>query len=181
MRRVLVALAVLLVAFTGTAQARCGVERWAVKTITDGAKINLTPKRTNIAALGAIPVPAGMGQDAKRLPGESQVYQLTGTLLVASKLEADSDYHLELRGPTGAMMIAEIPSPTCIAGSSVLTQITAARAAFDRIFGPDTRSWRQINRHVVITGVFFFDVLHGQSGAAPNGSELHPVLSIRLQ
>jgi hypothetical protein len=27
-----------------------------------------------------------------------------------------------------------------------------------------------------ITGVAFFDFLHGQTGVAPNGIELHPVL-----
>jgi hypothetical protein len=27
-----------------------------------------------------------------------------------------------------------------------------------------------------VTGVAFFDFLHGQTGVAPNGIELHPVL-----
>jgi hypothetical protein len=34
---------------------------------------------------------------------------------------------------------------------------------------------------VVVTGVGFFDFLHGQTGAAPNGIELHPVLKIELE
>jgi hypothetical protein len=33
---------------------------------------------------------------------------------------------------------------------------------------------------VTITGVAFFDKLHGQTGVAPNGIELHPVLSITI-
>lgn len=160
---------------------RCGVERWAVKTVQDFATIRLTPVRSSIAKLGAIPVPAGLGQNARRLPGESQVYQLTGTLLFAIKQEADSDYHLALQGPTGATMIAEIPAPVCAASSSVLAQITTARAYVDQTFGPATDQWRTINRHVILTGVFFYDLKHGQSGVAPNGSELHPVLSIRTQ
>ena len=31
-----------------------------------------------------------------------------------------------------------------------------------------------------ITGVGFFDVLHGQTGVAPNGIELHPVIGFTL-
>ena len=34
---------------------------------------------------------------------------------------------------------------------------------------------------LVVTGVGFFDFLHGQTGAAPNGIELHPVLRIELE
>jgi hypothetical protein len=30
-----------------------------------------------------------------------------------------------------------------------------------------------------VTGVAFFDFLHGQTGAAPNGIELHPILRFR--
>jgi hypothetical protein len=35
-----------------------------------------------------------------------------------------------------------------------------------------------VNQPVQITGVGFFDFIHGQTGVAPNGIELHPVLSI---
>ena len=34
------------------------------------------------------------------------------------------------------------------------------------------------NYGVRVTGVVYFDRLHGQTGVAPNGVELHPVLSI---
>jgi hypothetical protein len=33
---------------------------------------------------------------------------------------------------------------------------------------------------VRVTGVGFFDFLHGQTGVAPNGIELHPVLKIEF-
>jgi hypothetical protein len=32
-----------------------------------------------------------------------------------------------------------------------------------------------------MTGVGFFDRIHGQTGVAPNGIELHPVLDIQFQ
>ena len=34
---------------------------------------------------------------------------------------------------------------------------------------------------IVVTGIGFFDFLHGQTGAAPNGIELHPVLNIERE
>ena len=34
---------------------------------------------------------------------------------------------------------------------------------------------------VTVTGIAFFDPLHGQEGVAPNGIELHPVLMIDFQ
>jgi hypothetical protein len=38
----------------------------------------------------------------------------------------------------------------------------------------------QIAVPVHVTGIGFFDFIHGQTGVAPNGVELHPVLSISL-
>lgn len=155
---------------------RCGVERWAVKTLTDSAGVNLTPFPATIAQLDAMPVPAGMGTHASRLPGESTTYTLRGVLLVAAKLEGDSDYHLVLQAPGGQSMIAEIPDPACAAGSRVLRQITATRAAFDRAYPAVAHGgFVTINARVNLTGVAFFDVLHGQRGVAPNGIELHPL------
>jgi len=39
-------------------------------------------------------------------------------------------------------------------------------------------SFQTAGETVTVTGVGFFDLLHGQSGAAPNGIELHAVLDI---
>lgn len=183
MKRIVTATVALVAAAALSTQSayaagHCGVERWAVKTVTDGAKINLRAKRVTITQLAALPVPAGMSSHARRLPGESTVYQLTGVTLVKAKLEADSDYHLVLRDASGKTMIAEIPDPACARGSTVISQLTADRTNFDSTFGPVGGSWRSINARVTVKGIAFFDVLHGQSGVAPNGIELHPVLSI---
>lgn len=181
-RTITVIVAVAAAAIYGTSPAaaagHCGVERWAVKTVTDGTRINLRAKRATIAQLGALPVPAGMSSHAARLPGESTVYQVTGVTLVKAKLEADSDYHLVLRSATGQTMIAEIPDPACARSSTVISQLTTDRANFDATFGAVGGSWRTINARVTVKGIAFFDVLHGQSGVAPNGIELHPVLSV---
>ena len=42
-----------------TARGRCGVERWAVKTLTDPAakSVNLVAKRATVAGMNALPAP----------------------------------------------------------------------------------------------------------------------------
>src|SRR5947199_2223862 len=73
--------------------AGCGVERWAVKTGTDSlaSQVNMTPQDTTITALGALPVPAGLGSGSARFPNtaEMQVFRLTNVTLVQYKLETD--------------------------------------------------------------------------------------------
>src|SRR5438309_2312672 len=93
--------------------------------------------------------------------------------------EADRDptgANLVLAGSTSqATMIAEIPDPACVAShmSAVTNAIKKARAYFNQTFGvpgaaphftkiPGTPT-------ITVTGVLFFDVLHGQHGVAPNG------------
>ena len=159
---------------------RCGVERWAVKTLTDPAapQVNLTPQPSTVEELAALPVPAGFGRDAERLAPELQTYSVAATL-VEFKEEADSDFHLVIHDASGQSMIAEIPDPNCAQGSRVLAQISAARTHFIDKFGqPSPTSWTQVNSPIRVTGVLFFDVPHGQTGVATNAVELHPVLEV---
>ena len=74
-------------------------------------------------------------------------------------------------------MIVEIPSPDCAGAcaSGHREDFRKARAVITALpaqFACVT---------VVVTGVGFFDVSHGQTGAAPNDIELHPVLNIELE
>jgi hypothetical protein len=160
----------------------CGVERWSVKTGTDPdvGKINLqstTP--TTIATMVAIPAPANLPANNRVSPVETTVYQIHATLS-EYKLEADSDYHLILVDGSGHTMIAEIPDPACVGSSSPLkTSIQKARAEFDAKYSP-TGSFQTANVPVTVTGVGFFDYLHGQTGVAPNGIELHAVLDVQF-
>jgi hypothetical protein len=48
-----------------------------------------------------------------------------------------------------------------------------ARAAIVRRFGPPTTDWKRLHGTAILTGVGFFDIIHGQTGLAPNGIELH--------
>jgi len=160
-------------------QVGCGVERWAVKTLTDpsASQVNLVPKPATVEELAALPVPDGFSSRAPRLAPEFQTYAIAATL-VEFKEEADSDIHLVLLGASGQSMIAEIPDPGCAQGSRVQAQISQARTQFVSVFGQPSRSWQQVNAPIRLTGVLFFDVPHGQTGVAPNAIELHPVIAV---
>jgi hypothetical protein len=157
----------------------CGIERWAVKTGTDpaAAKISLaTITGTTIAQLAAIPPPPYLPPATRIPPVETTVYRLHATLR-EFKTEADSDIHLVLDNGT-SHMIAEIPDPACVSPSSpFLPGITTARSQFTTRYTPSD-VWQQSGQPVTVTGTGYFDSLHGQTGVAVNGIELHPVLSV---
>ena len=160
----------------------CGVERWAIKTGSDSAagQVNMTPQNTTIGTLAAIAAPTSLGQNSPRFTyagsPELQVFRLTNVTFTQYKLENDSDYHLIVTDGANTM-IAEIPDPVCVSGGPWATAISSARAAFDAAYSAST-SFQTANVPVTITGAGFFDLLHGQTGVAPNGIELHAVLSI---
>jgi hypothetical protein len=161
----------------------CGIERWAVKTGTDPAagQVNLTQiTPSSVLALGGLPVPPGTEQnpDQRAAPVEDTVYQVHA-ILREYKVEADSDVHLVLDAD-GKTMIVEIPAPACVGPSSPFAPgITHARKQFEQVFAPGGY-WQPAGVPVIVTGVGFFDRLHGQTGVAPNGIELHPVLDIQI-
>src|SRR5260370_31370646 len=78
---------------------RCGVERWATKTLTDpgAGQVSMKPSNATVEQLGALPVPTGWSRDAGRLAAETKTYTVHA-LLVGAKLEGDSDFHLVLQG-----------------------------------------------------------------------------------
>lgn len=160
----------------------CGVERWSVKTGTDAdvGLVNLqstTP--TTIANLTSLTAPSNLPANNRIQPTETTVYQIQGTL-TQYKLESDSDYHLILSDTSGRTMIVEIPDPACVGSSSpFLSGIQASRTAFDARYNVTT-SFQTANVPVTVTGVGFFDFLHGQTGVAPNGIELHAILNIQF-
>ena len=180
LRRSRLLLAVLLLAVPTSLFAQCGVERWSVKTGTDAdvGLVNLNSStNTTIAALRAPAAPSPIPANNRVSPWETTQWVLNATLTLY-KLESDSDYHLVLQDANGLTMIVEIPSPSCVgAGSPFLPGITNARNEFNARFTATT-SFQTANIPVQIKGVGMFDFLHGQTGVAPNGIELHPVLDV---
>lgn len=164
----------------GTTTSPCGTERWSVKTGTDADArlVNLnqiTP--TTVSTLSALAAPGSLPENNRVPPTETSVFTLNATL-TEYVLEDDSDYHLVLQDANGRTMIAEIPLPSCVGQSSpFLPSISTARAEFNTKFTATT-TFKTANIPVQITGVGFFDVLHGQTGVAPNGIELHPAMDV---
>lgn len=170
--------------------------RWDVKTgaDTDAARIDsalIIP--TTIEALSAQQALVPTPPSTRVSPVETTIWELDATL-VGYKLEQDGDYHLVLADANSNTMIAEIPDPAEVDPSSLfLSEITNARQAFDARFQQQAQALQalaqpgiaapmivQIAVPVHVTGIGFFDFIHGQTGVAPNGVELHPVLSISL-
>lgn len=180
LRRSRLFLAVLLLVVPTSLFAQCGVERWSVKTGTDAdvGLVNLnSTTNTTIASMRAFPTPSTIPSNNRISPEETTVWVINATLTLY-KLETDSDYHIVIQDSSGNTMITEIPSPSCVgAGSPFLPGITNARNEFNAKFTA-TSSFQTANIPVKVTGVGMFDFLHGQTGVAPNGIELHPILDI---
>jgi hypothetical protein len=180
LRRSRLLLAVLLLVVPTSLFAQCGVERWSVKTGTDAdvGLVHLTSSsNTTIAAMRTPAAPSPIPANNRVAPLETTQWIINATLTLY-KLESDSDYHLVLQDANGLTMIGEIPSPTCVgSGSPFLSGITNARNEFNARFTATT-SFQTANIPVKVTGVGMFDFLHGQTGVAPNGIELHPILDI---
>lgn len=171
--------------------SHCGTERWHIKTLDDAgaAQVSSTPAAATVAQLRAFSVPAGFSQNndtSRYVPVEKREYTLQA-LLVGFKEEADRDLHVVLADPAHPThtLIGEVPEPQCstVAASGHAAQISAVRTAFTQCFGaaPAGGGLKKFTGKVVakLTGVGFFDVLHGQTGVAPNGIELHPIVKIK--
>ena len=158
----------------------CGTERWSVKTLSDADrdKVDFTPEEATVGWLVSQERPAQAPADQRIGPIETQAYKVRARL-ISYKPEQDADFHIviaDVEDP-GKTMIAEIPSPDCAGAcaSAHVEEFRRARAVIMEL------SNQASNVNVVVTGVGFFDFSHGQTGAAPNGIELHPVLKIERE
>jgi hypothetical protein len=115
-------------------------------------------------------------------PVETTVYKAKA-LLMSMKREDDKDIHLVIADPKiGGSMIVEFPRASCTTGADPARRaetqaaLDALDAACDGL--PSLTSEKVFTLHgkATITGVGFFDLIHGQGGVATNGIELHPVL-----
>jgi hypothetical protein len=144
-----------------SAALACGVERWSVKTLKDRPTL-LRAQVTTVGRLVALPRPVTLPNT--RMPFERHIFTVTAAVTL-DRTEADLDHHYVLRVGRQTM-IAEAPSPLCTAGAT----------AYRRKQMRDARSVARVCARARVTGVAFFDFLHGQTGVAPNAIELHPIL-----
>jgi hypothetical protein len=76
-------------------------------------------------------------------------------------------------------MVNEMPSPACVP-EEYRVQMGALRDSWEKRFGKATAKYKDVHQHrikVQFVGVGFFDFIHGQTGVAKNGFELHPILA----
>jgi hypothetical protein len=146
--------------------------------------VDSTPQDTTVDNLRSLTKPATLPADNRIPPTEETTFRLTAQVQ-KMKLEDDHDIHLVIADLSNAAdtMIVEFPDVACegAAESNHKAEMAQARQEFTDIFGqPSASHFTDISGVVVLTGVGFFDFLHGQTGVAPNGIELHPVLSIHM-
>ncbi len=161
----------------------CGSERWSVKNLTDAdtLKIDFQNAIVSLIAVQArFPKIVTRANDA-RIASEDTLYSVICNL-IAYKLEADGDYHLQLRDPvTDSQMVGEIPNPDCLTVSDRWRGAwQKARMFIDTAYGPAKTSFRYlpIPVKIAIRGFGYYDPYHGQTGFAANNRELHPVMMI---
>ena len=158
----------------------CGTERWAVKTLTDpqARLVNFHPHRTTVSALRRLR-PSGSFRRGRGV--ERRTYRVKARL-VEAKFEDDQDIHLVIADlhHSSQTMIVEFPASNCVrpAAPTRRRQMIQARKNLIRACGyPSAADFTSLQGTALITGVGFFDFIHGQTGVAPNGIELHPVLA----
>jgi hypothetical protein len=159
----------------------CGVERWSVKTGTDpdAPSVDLSnPTPVTISTMRGWPAPSPTPPDNARVaPYEKTVWVVNATMTLYKK-ETDVDYHIVVQDRAGNTIVTEIPCPCCVGQTSpFLSYVTTSRQKFDAKLTATT-SFQSATIPVRLKGVGFFDFLHGQTGVAPNGIELHPILDI---
>jgi hypothetical protein len=105
---------------------------------------------------------------------------------VGFKAEDDGDFHIvlaDLERPN-LNMIVEIPDPACdgACASAQERDVVRARESFTKAFGEPVKRFQLVSHTVIVTvvGVGFFDFKHKQTGLAPNGIELHPLIGFEV-
>lgn len=191
-KRVVLTLALTVLWFSLTSQTyeKCGTWRWSVKTLTDKSGIDWLdqePEETTIDELVKPKPPkklaTGSQADGKlpRYPEESQLVRFRA-YVTEIKSEGDHDLHFVLQSAeSDEMMVGEIPHPGCPEfdrAPKIRELITKSRKQGDEIKKELKKSENAVL--VEITGVPFWDALHGATGAAKNGREIHPITSIEL-
>jgi hypothetical protein len=165
----------------------CGTERWDIKVMKDPAASEVDvshPHEATLAQLRELAAPRYSDANA-RSAVEKKAFFVEAYVLGYKQEKGDGDFHLviadDANGATGTM-IAEFPAAECVDASRVAAQMNTAREAFTAMVQdkPPGERYRVLRRplRVLLTGVAFFDKIHGQKGVAPNGIELHPVLGI---
>jgi hypothetical protein len=158
----------------------CGLARYLCLPVALGATVAVavTVPPQAAAAINALPMPHPTPR-TRNTAYERRAWRVKAQI-VQFKLEDDSDIHLILYW-AGRYMIAEMPLAACLPSTTRDRRaIVATRAAFVRRCGFPTSDRQPLGAVAVVSGVDFWDAAHGQTGAARNYAELHPVTALRI-
>ena len=152
---------------------------WPYKIGTDrqARGVSLEPVPTTIDALIALAHVARPTDRSRIAPVELTTFVVRDVQLDGFQRAPDGDVHMVIADEHGHTMIIEATPPFCMEeGSLWREQITAVRKVVDDEIPMAFVGWKK--RTMSLSGVGYFDSLHGQFGVADNGIELHPILSI---
>ena len=156
-----------------------------MKTLSDprARMVSYRPRRKTVRGLRALKRPRYHTTRKKGV--ETHTYRIRARL-VEFKQEGDLDIHLVVaeRGDARKTMIVELPDPACLGSTVAKAKGAIAKANADiraSCGNPPRAGFRLLAGRATITGVGFFDSVHGQPGVAPNGIELHPVLGFKAE
>ena len=185
MRKFLTILFILLINFSYTQD--CGHERWNIKTLSDidTSRINfkqIIPSTIHEQIL--FPKPSRLPNF--RLPLLETLIYTIDCYIIGYKLEADKDIHFIIEDPiTKERMVAELPSPLCsnIQKTSRYNLFVSLQNYVKNNIGKATTKFNYLKTPILVTmtGVGYFDFIHGQNGMPKNGREIHPILNIEIR
>lgn len=185
----------LLVSFSpsfGQCGVKCGVSRWPVKSLSDTTadKIDFSEERKKTVRWLVSATPPKKKPKLTRINGLEWIRFRVEAILVGYKLSKDDqDFHVVIKDlKTADTMIVEFKDPACsgVCKSTHVGEMKNARedfinspAVLER--GKVTSTYKKLKKRVKveIVGIGFWDFIHGQTGVAKNGIELHPVIGYR--
>lgn len=160
----------------------CGVERWAVKTLSDAAASSVDVSRvrmTTIKALNELPTRCSGLPNTRAFAEEFALYEVVGRIIFVRN-EDDRDYHVAVADPSDSSytIVTEVADPACSGAinSPHREAISTTRASFLNILAGRSPS-ALVGTTVRLRGVGFYDFNHGQIGRSRNCLELHPLVS----
>jgi Bacterial Ig-like domain (group 2) len=158
----------------------CGVERWAVKTLSDPAANQVELSRvvaTTVKALNELPTHCSGLPNTRAFTEELVVYEVVGRIIYV-RLEDDRDYHVAVEDPADSSytIVTEVADSACAGAinSPHRDALAGARASFLALLAGRTPA-SLVGTNVRLRGVGFYDFNHGQIGRSRNCIELHPL------
>ena len=121
----------------------------------------------------------------ERQNDETSLYSISCYIIGYKKEKGDKDIHVIISDiKTGETMVAEIPNTECseLRGTSRYNSFVDLNLWFEKNIGHASSRFHFPDKliPVKLTGIGFWDFLHGQKGMAKNGREIHPVIGMEF-